>query len=86
MDGHYLESVYKVGKNQKNKYIAHFNLPVSPLKWEIIEFIFLIFHNFSSLKETFRNPYKVANLQSGFSHHQDLDTHIHNKSGIHYCF
>ena len=42
--------VHKVGKNQKNKYIAHFNPPISPLKWGIIEFIFLIFHNFSSLK------------------------------------
>jgi len=43
-------SVYKVGKNQKNKYIAHFNPPVSPLQWGVMVFIFLIFHNFSSLK------------------------------------
>ncbi len=35
-----LVSAHAVGKNQKNKYIAHFNPPVSPLKWGIIEFIF----------------------------------------------
>jgi len=57
-------SVYKVGKNQKNKYIAHFNPPVSPLKWGIIEFIFLIFHNFGRLKtDTISGFFEPVNIQ-----------------------